>query len=94
MIGCEFEVNLSVSFEMDDPITSMHQSINYVEVYEIVKKQMELPRQLLETISQDIADDIIKLDSKVKSIEIHLSKINPPIRDFRGNVCVSFTKSY
>jgi dihydroneopterin aldolase len=94
VIGNELEVNLSASFESDEPITSIHETINYVAVYEIVKRHLERPRQLLETISQEIADDIFNLDNKVKSIEIHLSKLNPPIKNFKGNVCVSYTKRY
>ena len=94
VVGAGFEISLSASFEETGLITSMKETINYVAIYELVKKHFNQPRQLLETLAQEIAADIYTLDSRIKSIEIHLKKLNPPIANFTGNVGVSFSKQF
>ncbi len=94
IVGAGFEVNLSATFEEDGKVTSMKQTINYVDIFEMVKKHFETPRQLLETLAQEIADDVYEIDPRVKVVEIHLTKLNPPIANFTGTVGVSYTKQF
>lgn len=72
----------------------MKQTINYVDIYEMVKKHFTNPRQLLETLAQEIVEDVYQLDARVKLVEIHLTKLNPPIANFTGSVGVSYTKQF
>ena len=94
IVGTIFELNLSASFDIGEPISSIKQTINYATVFEIVKKHFEKPRKLLETLAQEIVNDIHSFDSRIKNIEIHINKINPPIANFTGSVGVSYCKSY
>ena len=94
IVGAGFEVSVSASFEEEGMIISMNETLNYVAVYDIVKKQFEQPRKLLETLAQEIAVEIHLLDSRIKTIEIHLKKLNAPISNFTGSVGVSYTKRY
>ncbi len=94
VVGAAFEVSLSASFEEDGKVTAMKQTINYVDIFEMVKKHFTNPRQLLETLAQEIVDDVYVLDSRVKLVEIHLTKLNPPIANFTGTVGVSYTKRF
>ena len=94
IVGTIFELNLSASFDIGEPIISIKQTINYATVFEIVKKHFEKPRKLLETLAQEIVNDIHSFDSRIKNIEIHINKINPPIANFTGSVGVSYCKSY
>ena len=93
-MGTSFEVNLSISFHSEEVIESLKQTINYVEVYEIVKKHFERPRQLLEMLAQDITRDIHLADGRVNRVEIHIKKLNPPIANFTGSVGISYIKSF
>ena len=94
IVGTVFEVNLSADFNGEEPISSLKQTINYVAMYEIVKKHFDRPRQLLETLAQEIAEEIHQSDSRIKNINIKIQKLNPPIVNFTGSVGVSYTKSY
>ena len=94
IVGAGFEVSLSASFEEEGLITSMNETLNYVAVHDIVKKHFDKPRKLLETLAQEIAEDIYQLDNRINAIEIHLKKLNPPIANFTGSVGVSYTKRY
>ena len=94
IVGAGFEVSLAAHFEEDGKITRMHQTIDYVQLFDVVKKHFERPRQLLETLAQEIADDVHHADTRVVRVDIHLKKINPPIANFTGSVGVSFTKLF
>lgn len=94
IVGADFEVNLSATFADEGKVTTMKQTVNYVDIFEMVKKHFERPRQLLETLAQEIADDVYKLDSRVTMVEVQLTKLNPPIANFIGSVGVSYTKHF
>jgi dihydroneopterin aldolase len=94
VVGTSFEVNLSISFDSEEVISSLKQTINYVEVYGIVQKHFERPRQLLEMLAQEITRDIHLADARVTHVEIHIKKLNPPIANFTGSVGVSYVKSF
>ena len=94
IVGTSFEVNLSISFNSEEVIQSLKQTINYVEVYDLVKKHFERPRQLLEMLAQEITRDIHIADPRVTLVEIQIKKINPPIANFTGSVGVSYVKSF
>lgn len=94
IVGAAFEVSLSASFADEGKVSSIKQTVNYVDIFEMVKKHFERPRQLLETLAQEIADDVYQIDSRVKLVEIHLTKLNPPIANFTGTVGVSYKKEF
>jgi dihydroneopterin aldolase len=94
IVGAGFEVSLSASFEEGGDITKMSQTIDYVSIFEMVKKHFEKPRQLLETLAQEIAADVYNMDPRVLTVEIHLKKLNPPIANFTGTVGVSYSKHF
>ncbi len=94
VVGAAFEVNLSASFAVDSKVNSMKQTVNYVDIFEMVKKHFDKPRQLLETLAQEIVDDVYQLDPRVSNVEIRITKLNPPIANFTGTVGVSYTKQF
>lgn len=92
VLGGEFEVNLSVNYTPTElPVTDLHQSVNYAGLYELVKKEMETPCQILETFVTKLAKDILAQFSIVEEVYISITKLRPPIINFEGSVGVSFT---
>ena len=93
--GNEYEVDLSVKYITDGKkITKIDETINYVKLFEIVKQEMEQPRNLLETVAISIADKIQGQFSQVKEVEVRINKKNPPIVNFSGSVAVLYTKRF
>ncbi len=92
--GNDFEIDVSVEFDTNENIHSIGQTINYVAVYEVIKKHMSIPVALLETLAQDITEDIYSLDNRITSIHITINKLHPPIRNFVGSVGVSYSKAF
>jgi 7,8-dihydroneopterin aldolase/epimerase/oxygenase len=94
VLGAEFVLQLQISFEAHAAINQLTDTINYVEVYDLVKKIFTVPQQLLETLAQQIVAAVYEMDKRIKNININICKINPPISNFIGKVCVNYSKSF
>ena len=94
IVGTEFEVSVAVSFKAPDEVIALSDTINYVAVFEIVKRYFSTPEKLLETLAQNITEEIYKIDRRITSINITIDKLNAPICNFTGNVGVNYLKSF
>ncbi|MBS1951761.1 MAG: Dihydroneopterin aldolase [Cytophagales bacterium] len=83
--GNKFEVDVVIE-------TTLHHSafqddlrgtINYEDLYAVVKDEMEKPSKLLETVAHNIAEKILQQFAGIINAEVKISKFNPPI----GGVC-------
>lgn len=92
--GTNFQVSVSISFDPGGKVTSIHQTINYVEVYEVIQKHMKHPVALLEMLAENISEEIAQLDNRIKNINISINKIHPPVKNFIGQVGVTFQKVF
>lgn len=83
--GNKFEVDVVVDTEFQESAfhDDLSGTINYEELYAIVKAEMEKPSKLLETVVNSIAVHILSAFPSAKSVEVKISKLNPPI----GGVC-------
>jgi dihydroneopterin aldolase len=89
--GNEFEVNLAVFHQpAKQLITDITDTINYADLYELVKKKMKQPVELLETLCMSIANDIFYKYPVVQKVDISISKLTPPIAGFAGKVETRF----
>ena len=83
--GNKFEVDIIVETEIQDSAfqDDLRGTINYEDLYALVKKEMEKPSKLLETVAHSIAETILKKFTSARNAEVKISKFNPPI----GGVC-------
>jgi dihydroneopterin aldolase len=95
ILGNEYEVNADVQFhEENAEINSLLQTINYADIFEIIKKRMHIPAALLETVAMNIGNSIYEKYEYVRSIRISLKKIHPPIEGIEGSVSVTWHKEF
>ena len=93
--GNEYEVDLAVKYiAAGKKITKIEDTVNYVRLFEIVKQEMEKPRNLLETIAMAITEKIQEQFSQVKEVEVRINKKNPPIINFSGSVAVIYSMRF
>jgi 7,8-dihydroneopterin aldolase/epimerase/oxygenase len=93
--GNEFEVNLIVSYQPSSgTITDISDTVNYVQLYDLLKTEMQKPRHLLETFVMEVAELTHAAFSQIKKIEISITKLHPPIAKFTGIVGVRYSKEY
>ena len=83
--GNKFEVDVIVETEIQDSAfqDDLNGTINYEDLYALVKAEMEKPSKLLETVAHSIAETTLKKFQSAKVAEVKISKFNPPI----GGVC-------
>lgn len=83
-IGGRFTVDISFEADVSKAVTTdnISDTVNYQEVYEAIKKQMEIPSRLIEHVTHRILEEI-KTKFPVKNIDLKVSKLRPPIN---GNV--------
>jgi 7,8-dihydroneopterin aldolase/epimerase/oxygenase len=94
ILGNTFEVNVTLSFSSAQTITALEQTINYATVYEIIKQRMQIATPLLETLVQDLSEEIRAFDNRIKSISVSVEKKNPPIPNMEGSVSVHYKKEF
>ena len=92
--GTEFEVSVSVAFDAKEKISSLHDTVNYITVFDIVKERFLHPARLLESLAEQIVQDIHQTDPRIHSINITIDKLNPPINNFTGTAGVSYSRSF
>ncbi|MFN2458026.1 MAG: dihydroneopterin aldolase [Chitinophagaceae bacterium] len=92
--GNEFIVNVCISFKAPKHVNSIKQTINYVDIYNLVQQKMHLKYELLETFAMDIVNAIYKNHRQVKRVKVSIKKVNPPIPNFIGSVSVSYVRNF
>ena len=93
-LGNNYSVEIDIDFNPKQSIIDqLDQTIDYVHVYAIVKKWMEIPTALLETLVGKIADDILSSQPLANTVFVKITKLHLPISSFEGNVSVKIEKS-
>jgi dihydroneopterin aldolase len=93
-LGNNYSVEIDIDFNPKQAIIyQFDQTIDYVLVYAIVKKWMEIPTPLLETLVGKIADDILSSQPLANTVFVKITKLHLPISSFEGNVSVKIEKS-
>ena len=79
--GNWFEVDIAVEtdFSLAATTDELVGTVNYETLFKIVKTEMEQPSKLLETVTEKIATDVLEIFPNALSVELTVSKINPPI---------------
>ena len=85
LIGGEYLVNLSVFSNLKKSSLSdeLKDTVDYVSLLDIVKKEMLSPSKLLENVVKRVVDKIFLVFPKINKVSLEVSKLNPPIN---GNV--------
>ena len=95
LLGNEYIVDCIVNFyENEEVIHHIDDTINYVTVYEIIKKRMAVPSHLLETVAMEIGYEIFATFPDVKCISVSITKVHPPIEAIQGSVGVKWHKEF
>ncbi len=89
IIGGNYIVDVSIEADLSKPSKTdkLNETIDYVTVYEIVKKEMSVRSKLIEHVAKRIFDKLKKKFPKTKSIEVKVTKLNPPIQGEVEKVC-------
>ncbi|MEE1189677.1 MAG: dihydroneopterin aldolase [Bacteroidales bacterium] len=74
-IDCEFDCDTK-NAEISDNIED---TVSYLDVYKVIKQQMEIPSHLLEHVSRRIIDALFESFPQIDYCKIRVHKLNPPL---------------
>ena len=93
-LGNTYIVDVLIDFTAKKSIIdNLDQTIDYVQVYALIKKWMSIPTPLLETLVGNMADDILKEQLLAEKVMVKITKQHLPIAEFEGTASVSIEKS-
>jgi len=80
-LGNCFIVDIEVEFAHKGNINEdeLANTVNYEKLYEIADEQMKHTRKLIETVAQEIMDDIKNEYPDLQTIQVAIKKMNPPL---------------
>ncbi|MDO5522775.1 MAG: dihydroneopterin aldolase [Bacteroidia bacterium] len=90
VVNVAFTADISKSFETDN----VEDTVNYAEVYDLVKAEMAIPSQLIEHVAGRIFTKIKKSFPQINTLEVRLAKLNPPVNGEVGASEVVIAGSY
>ncbi len=81
VIGTKFKLDLYLNTDTQKAEVSdnLKDTVNYLAVYLLVKKQMEKPSYLIEHVARRILNTIMDSFPSIESAEIKFRKMNPPL---------------
>lgn len=87
-IGCKYTVDLRLTLPLDEPGKSdnLAHTVNYEEVYILIRKEMEVNSKLIEHVAQRIMSALQATYPQLQHIDLHLYKYNPPLGGQVGRV--------
>jgi dihydroneopterin aldolase len=92
--GNWFEVDIAV--ETDFSVAAQNDNIvgtvDYEALYRIVKTEMEKPSKLLESVAEKIISEVFHQLKAAASVDLAISKLNPPIGGKCKRAVVSVSK--
>ena len=81
LVGGDFIVDVRVGCPLEKAMQSdnVEDTLNYASLYELVRREMQKPSQLLEHVVGRIAQAIEESYPLVTSVDVRLTKVNPPM---------------
>lgn len=87
LTGNDYEVSLRLKVDVSRAALTddVADTVNYGEVYKVVAREMETRGKLLESVAYRIGQSILSKWSCIESLDVALTKLNPPMRaDCKG----------
>lgn len=81
IVGNTFIINLKAEVDVLEACKTdnLEKTVNYAEIYDIVKEEMMIPSKLIEHVGYRIIQRLKSNFERVISVELKISKKNPPI---------------
>lgn len=80
-VGAEYKVSLDIETDFSEAAATdnLDGTINYADIHEAVKEEMNIPAKLLEHLAYRISKRMFTDFPTIKSIDITIFKENPPM---------------
>ena len=94
-IGTHFKVDLALHTDTTraEETDDINHTVNYLDVYQVVKKEFQNPSHLLEHVAHRVGEAVLTSFRQVEKVEIEVFKLNPPLGGQMESVSVMLTLS-
>ena len=94
IVGNRFMVNVELTTNIDKPALTDNiiDAVNYVNIYAIIKEQIEIKSHLLENVASRMVNSILNRYSPIEIVKLKISKLNPPMGGQMKQVSVTLTR--
>ena len=81
LAGNRYEITLKIGYPFREAMQSdrLEDTLNYAAVYELIDAEMRIPSNLLEHVAGRIITRLTARFPHITSLDLKLSKLNPPI---------------
>lgn len=81
VVGAWYTVDIALKADATAAVLNddLNGTVNYAQVTDVVKQQMQIRSALLEHVAGRIAGSILNLFPAVQSVTVIISKLNPPV---------------
>ena len=93
--GSEYELNIKVNFDEGGiEFHDLGDTINYGEIFTIVKQCMQIPTPLLEKVADTIIRAIKQQYPEITEVILSIYKLQAPLENFNGKIGVTLHKRF
>lgn len=90
-VGQQFEVDLCLEVSGYDGSDSLEKTVNYAEVIDVVKEEMEQPSRLIEHVCSRICRRLRRDFPALVGGSVKVSKLHPPVSAELASASVELT---
>ena len=94
IVGVNFMIDIFLEIDIMDNNIQLHDTIDYAEVFLILKNEFKKPTALLENLALNISDAIKLRFPILLNITIKIMKIGAAIDGLQGKVGIEFNKTF
>jgi dihydroneopterin aldolase len=82
------DIYMNTDFSLASQNDDLSETINYVDIHALVKREMAIPSKLIEHVGQRIVESIKSRYKSIKTLRVKVIKICPPINGDVHNVAI------
>ena len=81
LTGNDYNIDTRIAYNINRAAITddVADTLNYAEVYNIIKEEMAKPSKLIEHVAKRITDRLMAEHSDISSIMLRITKLNPPM---------------
>lgn len=95
VIGNRYIVDVSIDYNSSqaEKTDNLFHTINYVEVYNVIKTEMDKKSRLVEHLTSRILNSISESFQEIKTITVTVHKLNPPTSGKTESISVTLSQN-
>ena len=92
LIGQNYRVDVYITTDYTEAAQTddLTKTVDYTQVYEIVKREMAIRSKLIEHVCRRICEALTAEIPTIEKCQVKLTKYNPPVNGMVGNATVTW----